>query len=56
MTSRIYKWEKERESKTESEQRLRERVIEGDMKGVAAVGIAYLSWDSNDHPMDCQKS
>ena len=34
----------------------RERVIEGDMKGVAAVGIAYLSWDSNDHPMDCQKS
>jgi len=20
---------------------------------VAAVGIAYLSWDSNDHPMDC---
>ena len=47
---------RERESKTESEQRLRERVIEGDMKGVAAVRIAYLSWDSNDHPMDCQKS
>ena len=26
------------------------------MKGVAAVGIAYLSWDSNDHPMNCQES
>ena len=46
---------RERESKTESEQRLRERVIEGDMRGVAAVGIAYLSWDSNDKSMYCLK-
>jgi hypothetical protein len=22
----------------------------------SSVGIAYLSWDSNDHPMDWQKS
>ena len=22
----------------------------------SSVGIAYLSWDSNDYPMDCQKS
>ena len=22
----------------------------------SSIGIAYLSWDSNDHPMDCQKS
>ncbi len=22
----------------------------------SSVGVAYLSWDSNDHPMDCQKS
>ena len=22
----------------------------------SSVGIAYLSWDSHDHPMDCQKS
>ncbi len=22
----------------------------------SSIGIAYLSWDSNDHPMDCRKS
>ncbi len=77
----------QRENKIESEQRLRKRVIEGDMKGERAsewlsewdekhrssssrhqhlyhhhhqssssIGIAYLSWDSNDESMDSQKS